>query len=91
MLLTLLIDKECDFYNYSQISLAPTPRGLANLFKLSEVRPSQRSFTDGRIRSRSMLYHDPRRLFPTLPTPNPILNDRRGKFDIFTIYKQNSC
>ena len=23
--------------------------------------------------------------------PNRILNDRKGKFDIFTIYKQNIC
>ena len=27
----------------------------------------------------------------TLPTPNRILNNRKGKFEMFTIYKQNSC
>ena len=48
------IDNTCIMV-YSQISLARTPRGLANLFELSEVRPSRKSFTDRRIRSRSIL------------------------------------
>ena len=40
---------------YSQISLARTPGGLADLFELSKVQPSRRSFTDRQTRSRSIL------------------------------------